>query len=118
MTANLETTVTGLTERVEELEREAEDLRRENGWLKEIVTLKSKRMAGMVPELEPSPSSAGASGSSASQYASSSASGGGAESTGSRAGSTGTPPSSHDGSTTDEERAGRRRKGKGRQWEM
>ena len=118
MTANLETTVTGLTERVEELEREAEDLRRENGWLKEIVTLKSKRMAGMVPELEPSPSSAGASGSSASQYASSSASGGGAESTGSRAGSTGTPPSSHDGSTTDEERAERRQKGKGRQWEM
>ena len=56
MTANLEQTVTGLSERVEELEREAEDLRRENGWLKEIVTLKSKRLAGVVPELEPSPS--------------------------------------------------------------
>ena len=29
--------------RVEELEREAAELRRENGWLKEIVMLKSKR---------------------------------------------------------------------------
>ncbi|KAF9243897.1 hypothetical protein BU15DRAFT_7434, partial [Melanogaster broomeanus] len=34
---NLERTVTDLTGRAEELEREAADLRRRNGWLKEIV---------------------------------------------------------------------------------
>lgn len=35
-----------LTGRVDELEQEASDLRRENGWLKEIVMLKSKRATG------------------------------------------------------------------------
>ncbi|EIM92802.1 uncharacterized protein STEHIDRAFT_34052, partial [Stereum hirsutum FP-91666 SS1] len=36
-THNLERTVSELTGRVDELEQEASDLRRENGWLKEIV---------------------------------------------------------------------------------
>lgn len=43
---NLERTVTDLTGRVGELEQEAADLRRENGWLKEIVMLKSSRASG------------------------------------------------------------------------
>ncbi|KAI0651495.1 hypothetical protein C8Q79DRAFT_1114447 [Trametes meyenii] len=66
-TLNLERTISDLSGRVEELEREAAELRRENGWLKEIVMLKSKRFAGVVPDLEPppSPSSASASGSGA-----------------------------------------------------
>ncbi|KAI0666301.1 hypothetical protein C8Q78DRAFT_1109550 [Trametes maxima] len=66
-TLNLERTISDLSGRVEELEREAAELRRENGWLKEIVMLKSKRFAGVVPDLEPppSPSSASASGSAA-----------------------------------------------------
>ncbi|KAI0001807.1 hypothetical protein BJV77DRAFT_907967, partial [Russula vinacea] len=34
---NLERTVSDLSGRVDELEQEAADLRRENGWLKEIV---------------------------------------------------------------------------------
>jgi basic region leucine zipper protein len=38
---NLERTVSDLSGRVDELEQEAADLRRENGWLKEIVVLKS-----------------------------------------------------------------------------
>ena len=42
-TLNLERTVSDLTGRVDELEQEASDLRRENGWLKEIVMLKSRR---------------------------------------------------------------------------
>jgi hypothetical protein len=42
-TVNLERTVSDLTGRVDELEQEAADLRRENGWLKEIVMLKSRR---------------------------------------------------------------------------
>lgn len=42
-TLNLERTVTDLTGRTEELEREASELRRENGWLKEIVLLKSRK---------------------------------------------------------------------------
>lgn len=42
-TLNLERSITDLSGRVEELEREAAELRRENGWLKEIVMLKSKR---------------------------------------------------------------------------
>lgn len=33
--------------RAEDLEREAADLRRENGWLKEIVMLKGSRLAGV-----------------------------------------------------------------------
>ena len=39
-TIALERTVSDLTGRAEELEREVGDLRRENGWLKEIVMLK------------------------------------------------------------------------------
>lgn len=38
---------------MEELEREAAELRRENGWLKEIVMLKSKRFGGPTPLLQP-----------------------------------------------------------------
>ncbi|TCD68838.1 hypothetical protein EIP91_009705 [Steccherinum ochraceum] len=58
-TLNLERSITDLSGRVEELEREAAELRRENGWLKEIVMLKSKRFgsgAGSA-EQEASPSS-------------------------------------------------------------
>ncbi|KIK71421.1 hypothetical protein GYMLUDRAFT_33580 [Collybiopsis luxurians FD-317 M1] len=44
---NLERTVSDLTGRADELEREAADLRRENGWLKEIVMLKGSRLAGL-----------------------------------------------------------------------
>lgn len=40
---NLERSATSLSRRVEELEREASDLRRENGWLKEIVMMKTSR---------------------------------------------------------------------------
>ncbi|KAJ6519454.1 hypothetical protein C8R45DRAFT_951546 [Mycena sanguinolenta] len=46
-TLGLERTVSDLTGRAEELEREAADLRRENGWLKEIVMLKGGRLAGI-----------------------------------------------------------------------
>ena len=42
----MEQTVTSLTRKVDDLEREAADLRRENGWLKEIVLLKARRMTG------------------------------------------------------------------------
>ncbi|KAL4068262.1 hypothetical protein V8B97DRAFT_2008957 [Scleroderma yunnanense] len=48
-TLNLERTVADLTGRTEELEREAADLRRENGWLKEIVLLKSRSAGGFGP---------------------------------------------------------------------
>ncbi|KAH9487069.1 Transcription factor zip1 [Psilocybe cubensis] len=44
-TLGLERSVSDLTGRAEELEREAADLRRENGWLKEIVMLKGTRFA-------------------------------------------------------------------------
>ena len=44
---NLEQTVSELSGRADTLEREAADLRRENGWLKEIVMLKGSRMAGI-----------------------------------------------------------------------
>lgn len=44
-TVTLERSVSNLTGRAEELEREAADLRRENGWLKEIVMLKGSRYA-------------------------------------------------------------------------
>ncbi|KAF9065421.1 hypothetical protein BDP27DRAFT_1332039, partial [Rhodocollybia butyracea] len=37
---NLERTVSDLTGRADELEKEASDLRRENGWLKEIIMMK------------------------------------------------------------------------------
>jgi hypothetical protein len=40
---NLERTVSDLTSRAEELEREATNLRRENSWLKEMVIMKGKR---------------------------------------------------------------------------
>lgn len=46
---NLERTVADLTGRTEELEREAADLRRENGWLKEIILLKSRSIGGLGP---------------------------------------------------------------------
>ncbi|KAJ7899956.1 hypothetical protein B0H14DRAFT_2671619 [Mycena olivaceomarginata] len=46
-TLALERTVSDLTGRAEDLEREAADLRRENGWLKEIVMLKGGRLAGI-----------------------------------------------------------------------
>jgi hypothetical protein len=39
-TITLERAVSDLTGRAEELEREVDDLRQENGWLKEIVVLK------------------------------------------------------------------------------
>ncbi|KAL0072224.1 hypothetical protein AAF712_001149 [Marasmius tenuissimus] len=45
--SNLEKTVSELSGRADTLEREAADLRRENGWLKEIVMLKGSRMAGI-----------------------------------------------------------------------
>ncbi|KAI6045037.1 hypothetical protein EDC04DRAFT_2638132 [Pisolithus marmoratus] len=48
-TVNLERTVADLTGRTEELEREAADLRRENGWLKEIILLKSRSIGGLGP---------------------------------------------------------------------
>ncbi|KAI5991587.1 hypothetical protein EDD15DRAFT_2368932 [Pisolithus albus] len=48
-TLNLERTVADLTGRTEELEREAADLRRENGWLKEIILLKSRSIGGLGP---------------------------------------------------------------------
>jgi hypothetical protein len=44
-TLNLERSVNDLAGRAEELEREAADLRRENGWLKEIVMLKGSRFS-------------------------------------------------------------------------
>lgn len=40
----MERTVSDLTGRAEELEREATELRRENGWLKEIVMLKGRSL--------------------------------------------------------------------------
>ncbi|KAG9314565.1 hypothetical protein JVU11DRAFT_5366 [Chiua virens] len=44
---NLERTVTDLTGRTDELEREAGELRRENAWLKEIVLLKGRNLAAL-----------------------------------------------------------------------
>jgi len=44
-TLNLARNVSDLTGRAEELEREATELRRENVWLKEIVTLKGSGLA-------------------------------------------------------------------------
>ncbi len=54
-TLNLERSITDLSGRVEELEREASELRRENGWLKEIVMLKSKRFGTAAPDLNLTP---------------------------------------------------------------
>ncbi len=111
-TLNLERTISDLSGRVEELEREASELRRENGWLKEIVMLKSKRLAGVVPELEPSPSSA-ASGSGSGVQASGS---GTAGPEGTRSGRTSRSTSQRGSreSSMDVDRVGRDEKGKGR----
>lgn len=43
---NLDRSLSDLTGRAEELEREAAELRRENGWLKEIVVLKGRSLSG------------------------------------------------------------------------
>ncbi|KAG8220004.1 hypothetical protein J3R82DRAFT_1012 [Butyriboletus roseoflavus] len=51
-TLDLERTIADLTARTEELEREATDLRRENGWLKEIVLLKGRNFAALNIGLE------------------------------------------------------------------
>ena len=45
----MERTVTSLSHQVDELEREAADLRRENGWLKEIVMLRARRVTNRGP---------------------------------------------------------------------
>jgi hypothetical protein len=44
--------VSDLTGRAEELEREATELRRENGWLKEIVLLKGRSLSGATRSTE------------------------------------------------------------------
>jgi hypothetical protein len=41
--------VSDLTGRAEELEREVTELRRENGWLKEIVMLKGRHLGLALP---------------------------------------------------------------------
>lgn len=41
--------MTSLSRQVDDLEREAADLRRENGWLKEIVMLRARRVTGGGP---------------------------------------------------------------------
>lgn len=46
-TISLERSVSDLQGRAEELEREVADLRRENGWLKEIVMLKGAQFAAL-----------------------------------------------------------------------
>jgi hypothetical protein len=43
-TVNLERSVADLTGRAEELSREAADLRRENGWLKEIIVMRGRTL--------------------------------------------------------------------------
>lgn len=43
---NLERTISEMSSREHELEKEAADLRRENGWLKEIVMLKGQAVSG------------------------------------------------------------------------
>ena len=50
----MERTVSDLTGRADELEQEAAGLRRENGWLKEIVMLKSSKTTGGDPLAGPS----------------------------------------------------------------
>jgi hypothetical protein len=44
--------VSDLTGRAEELEKEATELRRENGWLKEIVMLKGRSLSGAARSTE------------------------------------------------------------------
>ena len=60
-TRDLERNVTDLSGRVDELEQEATDLKRENGWLKEIVMLKSGSARGgdLLSGLSQAPSSQG-----------------------------------------------------------
>jgi hypothetical protein len=43
---DLEQTITVLSGKADVLEKEAEDLRKENGWLKEIVIMKSRVQRG------------------------------------------------------------------------
>ena len=50
----MERTVSDLTGRVDELEQEAADLKKENGWLKEIVMLKSGRGGPLAAPSQPS----------------------------------------------------------------
>jgi hypothetical protein len=50
---NLEQTITELSGRVDDLEKEAEGLRRENTWLKEIVILKSRAQSGEGSSVRP-----------------------------------------------------------------
>ncbi|KAI8983419.1 hypothetical protein BD414DRAFT_418338 [Trametes punicea] len=118
-TLNLERTISDLSGRVEELEREAAELRRENGWLKEIVMLKSKRFAGVVPDLEPPPSLSAASGSEAGQTGASGDGGSGSETQGQAASRPGSQESSRESSAEPPPRkrgagAGGDEKGKGR----
>ncbi|CAA7258743.1 unnamed protein product [Cyclocybe aegerita] len=83
-TITLERSVSDLTGRAEELEREVADLRRENGWLKEIVMLKGTQFAAsnLAHRQALSQAAALATGSaSMSQGASASGSGGGAPTT-------------------------------------
>jgi hypothetical protein len=58
---NLERNISEMTSRVDELEREAGDLRRENGWLKEIVMLRGKTLTGQAGLMlsSPAPGSSG-----------------------------------------------------------
>jgi len=49
---NLDRSVSDLTGRAEELEREVTELRRENGWLKEIVMLKGRSLSGFARAAE------------------------------------------------------------------
>ena len=104
---------TALAARVEELEREADDLRRENGWLKEIVALKSKRTTGTLPELAPS-SSGGASGSGARYASSGEGDGGGAGAGAGGRGGASSVGSSQEEWTDDEQSQTTAGKGKGR----
>lgn len=46
---NLERTVTDLQGRAEDLEKEVTELRRENGWLKEMVVMKGRRTLAAMP---------------------------------------------------------------------
>ena len=46
----MQSAIEDLTGKAEELEKEAEELRRENGWLKEILVLKKTYMDGGAPE--------------------------------------------------------------------
>jgi hypothetical protein len=49
----LEQTITELSGRAEELEKEAAELRKENGWLKEMVIMKSRvHIAGLKEDTD------------------------------------------------------------------